>query len=105
MARAVYSTRFLEEVGLDGLASYTVPAGFTAVLRDLDAYNASGIAVGRIFLLGHLGQTIWFAVSAEEQDTYQSWRGRQVLLEGEKFTVNTEVHWDVTVSGYLLTLP
>lgn len=100
----IYSTRFLQELGLSGTATYTVPDGFVAVVRDLDAYQ-DVLPGGTVFLEGALGQAIWSETNdAATGKTYQSWRGRQVFQPGETLTVSTDSPWDVTVCGYLLSL-
>ncbi len=104
MSRPVYSTRLLGAVGLVGTLSYTVPAGFVAVIRDLDAYNGGGITVTNITLHGSGGQTIWQDDSTTLSRN-SAWRGRQVIFAGETFDVHTTGAWDVTVSGYLLSTP
>lgn len=107
MARPVYSIRFIEARGLDSTSSYTVPEGFVAVIRDLDAYCDATLGFADLFLHGAGGQAIaWHSWEATTQDQFQ-WRGRQVILAGETFDVEADtgigVAIDVTVSGYLLT--
>jgi hypothetical protein len=105
MARAVYSQRFIQEAGLNGSSSYVVPAGFKAVLRDLDVYNGAG-GTASVFLQGALGQAIWVHRWAlGDGASPQDWHGRQVLETGESVTIRTDVPMDVTLSGYLLSLP
>jgi hypothetical protein len=105
MARAVYSELLVAELGLTGTATFTVPAGFRCVLRDLDAYNGGTFTSDTIFLHGQLGQAIWYGQTSSSEGSYHSWRGRQVIDQGLTFAVAVSGTWDVTVSGYLLTLP
>lgn len=100
----VYSVRFFAEHGLNGTVTYTVPAGFKAVLRDLDAYNGGGVISTSVFLEGNNGQSIW-SDSSSAQAKVSQWRGRQVIEPGETITLTTTGAWDITVSGYLLSLP
>ena len=101
----VYSSRFAGIQGLDGVAGFTVPPGVVWVLRDLDAYY-NGFTVASIHLLGSTMQTIWYnGFGGGGNPQYASWRGRQVLNPGEGFQLTTDQAIDVTVSGYVLTLP
>jgi len=85
-----------------------VPTGFIAVVRDLDAFIGTPIATPNIYLHGALGQTIYWATATIGQSQINQWRGRQVYEPGELVVVHAEVGpldaWDVTVSGYLLTI-
>lgn len=109
MARPVYSTRFIQAHGLTSTASYTVPAGFIAVVRDVDTWISTPIGLNALFLHGALGQAIWQTSATIGESQYGSWRGRQVFEPGELVEVEADVGaldaYDVTVSGYLLTLP
>lgn len=102
----VYSTRFLQEVGLVGAAGYVIPAGFVGVVRDLDAYVAAPLLTSTdLFLVGAGGQKLaWWTTDADTTTTPE-WRGRQVFAAGETVTVVSTGSVDVTVSGYLLTAP
>lgn len=105
MAVPLYSYQFLAALGLNGSLPYTVPGDVRAVLRDLDAYY-NGLVEASIHLEGSLGQTIWYnGFSAGGNPQYASWRGRQVLDPGDTLTVTTDQAIDVTISGYLLSLP
>jgi hypothetical protein len=105
LAQPVYSTRFIARQGLNGTATYVVPAGFRAVVRDVDAYCDNSGAGGTLFLHGSAGQTIWHLSLAAFATTDGMWRGRQVVEQLESFDVTTDTRTDVTVSGYLLSLP
>lgn len=107
MAQPVYSVRFISDYAATVSGSYTVPAGYRAIVRDVDAYNAPGGAdtdyvfvyvneVGGAFMYQHFAGVPWVG-----------WRGRQVVNEGETITVggNSESLQSIMVSGYLLTLP
>lgn len=102
---SVYSTHFISAVGLVGTRAFTVPAGFVAVLRDLDVYNGGGFSATQVYLHGGLGQTIWFNNFAGPGAAYASWRGRQVLTAGFAFDITTNGACDATLSGYLLSAP
>lgn len=108
MPRPVYSSRFIQQKGLTSSASFAVPAGYIAVLRDLDSFIGTPAGLNSIFLHGALGQAIWWSEATIGQSQYASWRGRQVFEPGELIVVEVDVGaldaYDVTVSGYLLTL-
>lgn len=103
---AVYSTRFLSAKGATSTGSFTVPNGYVAVVRDLDAY-ANSIAAAAIFLHGASGETLyWFDWGIATQEAV-NWRGRQVYFAGESIEVEIAVgvadSVDYALSGYLLT--
>ncbi len=104
----VYSQRFIEVLDLANSGfTYTVPAGFRAVFKQLSVVNKSGI-LGTIFQAGgNIGQT-WALNAAEGlvgPYEYQ-WYGQQVFFPGDVVTVNAAGDpLDITASGFLLTLP
>jgi len=100
----IYSTRFIAEQGLAGIALYTVPLGFVAVVRDIDAYNGGSLSPEFLFFEGTAGQTIWKGTGTMDPVNPQ-WSGRQVFVENEAFSFFTTGTWDVTASGYLLRAP
>ena len=105
MAVPVYSHNFFGIKGLSGAFSYTVPAGFTAVIRSVDAYNSSTFTTN-LFLHGSAGEAIWWARNNFPGGSfYASFRGRVIINELSTFDVTTDAEWDVNVNGYLLTLP
>lgn len=107
MASTVYSTRFiaaaLEPAGL----YYTVPEGFVAVVRDIDAVGTGGEYIQAA--LETVGSTFWLDYFPESGSYgWIGWRGRQICQPGEQISVfvsGTESGGTVAVSGYLLTLP
>jgi hypothetical protein len=101
----VYSTQFLAIQGLDGTVYYDCPLDRVLVLRDLDAYANVTVASRELYLRGSAGQTIYHDAWGEESQHSSSWRGRQVISPGQQFSVFTSDLIDVSVSGYLLTLP
>lgn len=104
MVRSPFSVRFIDRVGLTSTASYTVPPGYRAVVRDLDVYQGITVSTNKVTFQGRLTQTIWEQHGGGDNDTYGSWRGRQVFYAGETFAIvsNDGFEWDVTLSGYLL---
>lgn len=108
MSQPVYSSRFIQQLGLDGSISFAIPSGFVGVLRDVDAYCNAELGFADLFIKGALNQTIaWHHWDATTIDQFQ-WRGRQVFEPGELITATADtgigVAIDVTVSGYLLQL-
>lgn len=102
----VYSKRLAQALGFPNGSSivYTVPAGYTAVVRDIDCYTSAGVSNADLFFEGAIGNTFFRAeVVALTQDSPQ-WRGRQILFAGETLTVNntSSVSWDFAISGYEL---
>lgn len=107
MALPVYSVRFISGNTGAGDPVYTVPAGFVAVLRDVDVYNNSAV-VAELFLEdSQTGQAIARFDSQGPTDTgSQQWRGRQVFDAGGGFLFHaTAGTWDVRACGYLLSAP
>lgn len=104
MAR-VYSICFIAHQGLNGTDTYVCPEDRVLVIRDLDAYANVTLASRELYLLGANGQTIYHDAWGEESQHSSQWSGRQVIEPGQSFSVHTTDLIDVTVSGYLLTLP
>jgi hypothetical protein len=105
VAYPVYSVRLFEALRLSGNLGYTCPAGVATVLRDVDAtvYGNSGTA--QFYVGGAVGQFIWLIeAGAGAAESYQ-WRGRQVFNPGDIITFSAGGMWDITASGYHLTLP
>jgi len=102
----VYSTRFLQAHGASSGASFTVPNGYVAVVRDADIYsNSTGFSA--FYLQGADGQALWYAAYNPGDQKSQQWRGRQVYFAGETISVSVDVGGldsiDYAVSGYLLS--
>lgn len=100
----VYSTQFM--AGLTpagGVLTYTVPAGYAAVLRSIDlgingaVGAAPGVAVSGI-------SAFWFP-SLNVANPFAQWRGRQVLKAGQTLGIGAATSFFVLASGYLLSLP
>lgn len=101
----VYTTTFLAEKGLTGTVDYTVPAGFVAVVRDVQAY-ASVTAAASITVRGPAGEAIYFfnwPINGQAVD-YRTIR--VAYTAGQKIEAVANVGpvdaVDVTVTGYLL---
>lgn len=113
MSEPVRSERFIAVQGLTSSSSYTVPAGFRAVVAQITVYtDTSGI--------GLFGQNVYAksltdgwefyhhqaGISAPEYDAQEL---RVVFEAGETIQVvggsPLDVAWDVYLGGWLLTLP
>lgn len=103
---SVYSTPFIYVTGLDGATTYTVPDGYTAIVRDCDVFMGSQVLGAVLQLLGAAGQCFFYVSSDPLTPVWVPWRGRHVLSAGDTFTASvTTGNADVSVSGYLLSLP
>lgn len=104
MPAAVYSTRLIEAHATSA-ETYTVPAGYRLVVRDADCFYPGGLGQSAQ-LEGPAGQIFaYFPFAAAVNGVLSSWRGRQVFEPGETITFASTAAMDITVSGYLLTLP
>jgi hypothetical protein len=102
---SVYSTRFYEGKNVTSGTIVTVPAGYIAIVRDIDAFFGGGIEGGALNVIGTLGQTFaWFPFTGLTSAAF-TWRGRQVFSAGESVRFVSGAGVDLTVSGYLLTAP
>lgn len=103
MASPVYSTVFIAESALV-LSTATVGAGEVFIVRDIDIVSFSALAAT---FLAYDAATVTFfsytfpAGSASSQ--WAGWRGRQVLLEGDKLTITATQPISARVSGYVLS--
>lgn len=111
MASPVFSQRFFQARNLSGGSNYTVPDGFRAVVRDIDVFDGS-VTGDNVFqaISDALGQTFAFWRSpltggSLNAGSWFGWRGRQVFFPDDTITFFADSGLDVTVSGYLLTLP
>lgn len=103
---SVYSVSFIQQQGLLGTATYTVPAGFRAVVRDIDAYSGASLSSRTLNAIGAAGQTFWQHQWQPTDQDSQSFRGRVVIDQGDTLEISVSGDTcDVTACGYLLTLP
>ena len=107
MSSSVYSVRFISNFAISCFGEYTVPEGYRAIVRDADSWHeAGGTGADYIYLsVTSIGGAFWYQTF--DDSNWVSWRGRQVINEGEQLVAqgNSEVPMSVMVSGYLLTLP
>jgi len=78
-----------------------VPAGFVAVVRDVDVYYGGPSAVG-VVVLGSASQVFWQASWSLAQSGWRGFRGRQVLYAEELLQIVPDDTMDISASGYLL---
>jgi hypothetical protein len=104
----VYSTRFFSDPHFVATpASYVVPAGFVAVLRDVWIYLGNNATPAAWQMESGTGAVLWAAEALPFNPQFWFWQGRQVYNAGDTIqVVNTGVApLDATASGYLLSLP
>jgi hypothetical protein len=99
-----YSTRFLLGLSLSGsnAYTYTVPAGKTAVLRDLAVVSSAAgdnvsVAINGYYFLNLVAPSTLPAGGAQ-----LLWSGRQVAEAGDVITLHTNGEMAYALSGYLL---
>lgn len=106
----VYSLRILAAgnvTAATGEVGPVVPDGLVYVVRDIDLINDTGAPGDEIYLKGQALQLLWVVKQPSPATTVNfAWRGRQVYNAGERvgFVVVAGT-WDISVSGYQLTLP
>ena len=107
MSRPVYSTRFIASPNPTFPPSYTVPAGFIAVVRDVVVYTAPGAGGVPTTIFIDSPNCIFFGVESSTGGDTIHQELRQVLEPGETIGISSGLGagCSVMVSGYLLTLP
>jgi hypothetical protein len=105
----VYSTRFiLDKSG--SLSTYTVPAGYRAVVKCITGLNTSSSAVAELQVVANPGSVV---VVFENLPAYGRvigtngfvWFGMIVLNPGDSLRNASDATVDVSASGFLLLLP
>lgn len=90
--------------------TYTVPAGYVAVIREINAFSAGsneGVAAQGFSITTQDSVPIWFLWKPVAYRGFQHrWHGHTVVNAGEVITVTMQAeNWLIRMSGYLLTLP
>lgn len=103
---SVYSTQFfLGAMPANGTVIYTVPTGYTVVVRDIELYNGSAGPGGcsvQIRVSGALEAVIFLAPDMGA-NTWAQWQGRAVLNVGQELASGAGASGFLgVVSGYLL---
>jgi hypothetical protein len=102
----IYSTRFIDNAALSVGDAYTVPAGFTAVLRDVDVAIGVNLGAFEFKLVGTGAAVLWIFDGPSSAGESDQWRGRQVFYEGEAFGFFASgATFSYSACGYLLTNP
>jgi hypothetical protein len=103
----VYSTAFIEHTSTTPNTEFEVPAGFTAILRDVILYTEVGdedASVG--YYTATSGERIVVcALQALAINGTAEWQGRAVVTEGETILLIADglaLYSSVYVGGYLL---
>lgn len=104
---SVYSTLFfLGTVGVTQITAYTVPAGYVAVIREIDARDFSG-AVNGLYIASNVsgfGTFTWSFLSNVAGGDAVQWKGRTVLPAASTILLAAgAASFQAAVSGYLLT--
>lgn len=101
----IYSTRLLAVHDQPAIvqATFTVPAGKTLVVRDIDIYYGTSLSVREVFAVGSAGQIFWYETVDANLAGWRQWTGREVFYETEVFGVYGSDVLDITASGYLLS--
>lgn len=109
MTRPVYSTLFVAESVPAGtpMTGLLPPAGFIAVVRDISAWTAPSNIGAECQIYVTPPNSIFFdANNLAAGDSLVHWEGRVVIPQGKQLNVYCISYaWDVTISGYLLSLP
>jgi hypothetical protein len=103
-ATPLYSRVLIANHAFTGEAALEVPAGFTVVVRDIDAVVGIG-AGAAVWAYDTDGVQFWgvnFGVTTYNFNTL-SWRGRQVIPGPGYFYISTDASADIRASGYLLS--
>lgn len=104
MAARVYSTRFAAAHDQPGGVpiTYTVPTGFTAVVRCIDVFFGTSVLPRSVTAFGSALQVFWYETVNPGDQGWRQWTGRQVLFEGDAFELAGSDTFDCAASGYLL---
>ena len=105
MAAPVYSTAFIGVEGTETFASYVVPAGYVAVIRDISAVLIDNADESVVQVSLGSGTYIWKTVFASGLP-FEQFTGRQVVDAGEVIYAGIAggTPISVRVCGYLLTI-
>lgn len=100
----LYSRVLIAETAFTGEASLEVPAGYTVVVRDIDA--VAGISLGgTVWAYDTDGVQFWgfTFTSISGGKVTGSWRGRQVIPGPGYVYISSDFSADFRASGYLLS--
>ena len=104
---SIYSTLLYSASAPNGSTpAYTVPAGTTVVVRDIEAFNSQGAATALSVTrnVSGLVTSFIYVVEALGAQTWSQWKGRAVLNPADVLEVNTgAVGVYLHISGYVLS--
>lgn len=108
MSGPVYSVCFLAEANLAGLITWAVPAGHTAVLRDMRLWVRDPDPPATIDSLITVALDaddilVWDVKSARSMSTVYRWEGREVFTGYIKLVVPNAFAHSFRACGYNLT--
>lgn len=85
--------------------AYTVPAGMTVVIRDMEFYNGSSGTPTFNVQLGVSGSTgVFFQENDLAPSKHSQWQGRVVIPSAQGLWIfSSAANVQATISGYLLT--
>lgn len=110
MARPVYTAGVIQAHALSGDAHYIVPAGYLFVARDFSAWCDAGLSSGNIFAYYSDATVLdpitfdWFTVDVDTTVTHHQ-EMRVAIAPGQLVGVHADLPADVSLTGYLLSLP
>lgn len=99
---SVYSTRFIGFAADESPPAFTVPAGYVAVVRDVDVVSGGGSIINWQVSIVEGGKFAAGQFTVESLIQHQEWRGRVVLQPGEHLVFAADGALDGAVCGYLL---
>jgi hypothetical protein len=101
----VYSTRFIAVATATGSYTYTVPAGYVAIVKCADVVTTTTSSSGFILQINNV-TAIWYMDGSEwSAQVHSQWTGHQVVNPGEVLDVYLPSSAYFCCSGYLLSLP
>jgi hypothetical protein len=98
-----YSTRLLAWQSTATPTPFTVPTGYVCVVRDLDIWSGGGSIINWTLAVDRVCKLAGGAFTVISEQQVATWRGRQVVPEGEIIEVLLDGATDGAVSGYLLS--
>lgn len=102
----VYSSRFIETSASRADETFTCPAGFVAVVRDIFVFAAGEGSENGVLVLGALLGVIFNARNDGSADLWVTEHMRYVFTAGETITAQaTAGSPSIVICGYLLTAP
>lgn len=103
---SIYSVSVVAAKEATSVPDYVVPVGFVLVVVDIDVYWGNQIVPPTGRVLGAAGQAFWSWAGSILAPNHAQWRGRHVITAPGHLSVAVDGgNIDVSIAGYLLTLP